>query len=159
MATSAESQLTDAKGTPVGGDLQFSTMTVAGRQYGIDVTMVQEIVRPMPMTKIPLAPPYIYGLINLRGQVVTAIGLMELFGIPGKPPEGLMNVICKHEDNLISLLVEEIGDVVEVNSSSFEPTPNTISPDLKKFLSGIYKFNDSLLSIIDISAIMEVLDS
>ena len=91
-----------------GAELQFSTFYIADRLYGIDVTQVQEIVKPMAMTKIPLSPDYVRGLINLRGQVATAIGLRELFGISEAPPEFFMNVVCRLDGSLMSFHVDKI---------------------------------------------------
>ena len=137
---------------------QFSTFYLAGRHYGIDVTRVQEVVQAMPITPIPLALEYVVGLINLRGQVTTAIGLRELFGLDDKPPSQFMNVVCRIDGSLISLQADEIGDVVEVMASDFEPTPQTVPSDIRRFMSGIYKTSDSLLSIIDIDRIGKFLN-
>jgi len=138
--------------------VQYSTFVIAGRLYGIDVTRVQEVVRPMLMTRIPLAPNYIVGLINLRGQVATAIGLRELFGLPAKQTDNLMNVVCKTSGALLSFLVDEIGDVIEVKKSDYESPPSTIAPNVRKFISGVYKTTGTLLSVIDIEPIAKHLD-
>lgn len=140
------------------GSRQFSTFYVAGRLYGIDVTRVQEVVRPMHITPIPLAPEYVVGLINLRGQVTTAIGLRELFGIKVSPSQEFMNVVCRIDGSLISLQADEIGDVVEVMEKDFELTPQTVPTEVRQFMSGIYKISDSLLSIIDIDRIGKFLN-
>ncbi len=146
-------------GSSLGGDsVQYSTFIIAGRLYGIDVTRVQEVVRPMLMTRIPLAPSHIVGLINLRGQVATAIGLRELFNLPTKQNDDLMNVVCKTSGALLSFLVDEIGDVVEVKKSDYEPAPSTIAPNVRKFISGVYKTTGTLLSVIDIDPIAKHLD-
>lgn len=132
---------------------QFSTFYVGERFYGIDVTRVQEVVRPLPITPIPLAPNYVRGLINLRGQVATAIGLRELFGIASTSHEQLMNVVCRIDGNLIALQADEIGDVLEADQKDYEITPQTVPKDVQRFMSGIYKVAGSLLSIIDIERI------
>ena len=132
---------------------QYSTFFVSGRLYGIDVKKVQEIVRPMPMTKIPLSQDFVVGLINLRGQVATAISLHKLFGLEADPGKELMNVICKMDGHLISLLVDDIGDVVEVDNTSYEPTPITIHGAVRKFMLGVHKTDHNLLSVLDIEEI------
>ncbi|MCX6125235.1 MAG: chemotaxis protein CheW [Proteobacteria bacterium] len=119
----------------------------------MDVTRVQEIVRPMIMTTIPLAPVYVRGLINLRGQVATAIGLRELFELKYDAPAELMNVVCKHENALLSLQVDSIGDVVEVSEDLYESTPQTVAVRVKQFMAGIYKMPGQLLSIIDMDEV------
>lgn len=159
MQQTAELKLVNGSDAKSGNQTQqFSTFYVANRLYGIDVTRVQEVVRPMPMTPIPLAPEYVRGLINLRGQVATAIGLRQLFGLKGEEPTEFMNVVCKVEGILISLQVDEIGDVIEVEKNYFEPSPKTISDEIKKFMSGIYKLSDSLLSTIDVDRINKFLN-
>lgn len=159
MQSTAETISPSGKLTPSTHDtLQFSTFIIANRLYGIDVTRVQEVVRPMPMTPIPLAHNYVRGLINLRGQVATAIGLRELFNIADHAPDTFMNVVCKFDGSLISLQVDEIGDVVEVQSSNYEATPQTVPDNVRKFMSGIYKTSGSLLSIIDIDRVYKFLN-
>ena len=139
--------------------LQYSTFYVADYLYGIPVTRVQEIVKPMEMATVPLSENHVRGLINLRGQVTTAIGLRELFGIETPTPEAQMNVVCKAEGQLISLQVDRIGDVMDVEESWFEDNPQTIPERTKRYLSGVYKVKGKLLSILDIDKIMKFLNS
>ena len=135
---------------------QFSTFFVAGRLYGLDVTSVQEITQPLPVTKVPLSPNFVSGLINLRGQIATAIELRELFSLTEESQsENLMNVVCRGDGVLLSLIVDKIGDVMEVDDKLFESTPETIHPTVSKFMSGVYKISGSLLSILDIGKIVE----
>lgn len=150
----SDSKLTSEKRPKSSSEkVQYSTFIIAGRLYGIDVTKVQEVVRPMPITPVPLAPAYISGLINLRGQVATAIGLRQLFELPSRPSDELMNVVCKAHGALLSFQVDEIGDVVEVEKSEFEETPAIIHESIKRFLGGIYKVNSTLLSVLEIDPI------
>lgn len=134
---------------------QYSTFKVAGRLYGIDVVKVQEVVKPMPMTIVPMAPDFVKGLINLRGQVATAIGLRELFNLPVEDASELMNVVCQFSGRLVSFLVDEIGDVIEVPKSDFEDTPKTIPQVVGKHMDGVYKVQNSLLSILNIDSIFK----
>jgi purine-binding chemotaxis protein CheW len=137
---------------------QFTTFIVSGRLYGIDVQSVQEVTKSLLITSVPLAPNYIHGLINLRGQIATAVSLRELFELKDPPPSEFMNVVCRLDGVLISLLVDQIGDVIELNQSSFEPTPDTVSVKVARFMDGIYKIPGQLLSIIDVNKILEVLN-
>lgn len=151
LSTTSESSLkTSAR--------QYSTFTIDGRLYGIDVMKVQEVTKPLQVTLMQTAPPYIKGLINLRGQIATAIGLRELFGIKeGGTPEK-MTVVCKIEDVLLSLLVDNIGDVIEVHDKNFEPAPQTIPMNIRSFMQGVYKTDDAILSILSLDAILTELD-
>lgn len=136
---------------------QFSTFYIADRLYGIDVMKVQEITKELAMTDVPSAPIYVYGLINLRGQIATAIGLREMFGVQEGDSITKMNVICNVDGLLLSLLVDRIGDVVEVEENSFEPPPQTLPQSIKRFMSGIYKTPGALLSILDINKVSEAI--
>ncbi len=139
---------------------QFSTFYIGGRLYGLDVMAVQEVTKSLPTTKVPLAPNFVRGLINLRGQVATAIALKNLFDLPdddSKALEESMNVVCRGEDMLLSFVVDEIGDVIEVEEDLFEPTPDTVSDSVKRFMSGVYKIPGDLLSILEIKKITDVL--
>lgn len=138
---------------------QFSTFFVSDRLYVIDVMSVQEITKMMTATKVPLAPTFVHGLINLRGQIATAVGLRELFDLRDNSRSSEpMNVVCKGEGMLLSLLVDQIGDVIEVDDSNFESTPETITPAVGRFMQGVYKIPGSLLSIIEVKKIIDVLN-
>ncbi len=137
---------------------QFSTFTIDGRLYGIDVMKVQEVTKPLQVTHMQTAPNFIKGLINLRGQIATAIGLRELFGLKDDSTNEKMTVVCKIEDVLLSLLVDNIGDVVEVSDKSFEPTPQTVSPGIRSFMQGVYKTEEGILSVICMDSILKELD-
>lgn len=136
---------------------QYSTFFVCERLYGIDVMKVQEVLKPQPLTKMPLAPRFVHGLINLRGQIATAIGLRELFDIQEKKSSESMNVVCRLNDTLISLMVDRIGDVVEVTEENFENAPDTVPENVRRFMSGVYKTPTELLSVIDIEKLNQIL--
>lgn len=135
---------------------KLATFYVGASLFGIDVMQVQEVTGPSRVVRVPLAPKFVRGLINLRGQIATALGLRELFAIDPGPRDGEMSVVCRIEGNLVSLIVDSIGDVLELESSLFEKAPDTIpggASGLKRFVKGIYKMNGTLLSVVDLEAI------
>src|SRR5208337_5408307 len=100
---------------------QFCTFSVADLCLAIDVLEVQEVIRYQEMTRVPLVPKVVRGLINLRGQIVTAIDLRLRLGMTERPADQLpMNVVVRTDDGALSLLVDEIGDVIEVEEKTFE---------------------------------------
>lgn len=137
---------------------QFSTFWVDDRLYGVNIKTVQEITKSMNVTQVPLAPGFIKGLINLRGQIATAVGLRELFEIEQNPGSGKINVVCKSESYLLALVVDEVGDVLELEDKLFEQTPETVSMGVSRFMSGVYKLPNNLLSVIDIQKIIDYLN-
>lgn len=137
---------------------QLSTFTLDGRLYGIDVMKVQEVTRPLQITLMQTAPSFIKGVINLRGQIATAVGLRELFGLRNDDSIKKMTVVCKIEDVLLSLQVDNIGDVLEVQEKDFEPTPMTIPAEIRNYMSGIYKTDEGILSVISLDSVLRELD-
>jgi purine-binding chemotaxis protein CheW len=132
------------------GTQQFSTFFLDGLFLGVEVLKVQEVIRFQEMTRVPLAPRVIQGLINLRGQIVTAIDLRHRLQLTPRPADQLpMNVVVRTDDGAVSLLVDEIGDVVEVDESTFEPPPATIDGVARDLIRGVFKLDDRLLLIID----------
>lgn len=134
---------------------QFSTFCLEGRTYGIDVMQVQEVTKPLPITPIRRAPSFVKGLINLRGQIATAIGLRELFGLTADQSLEKMTVVCRVDDVLLSLLVDSIGDVMELTESSYEPVPSTVSSHMAGFIEGVYKTETAIISVIGLRKVTE----
>lgn len=130
---------------------QFCTFYLDKLLFGVELKGVQEVIRSLEMTKVPLAPEVVSGLINLRGQIVTAVNLRLRLELEPAPPGALaMNVVVRSEDGAVSLLVDEIGDVVEVEESSFEPPPETLHGSVRSMILGIHKLDDRLMHVLDI---------
>jgi len=129
---------------------QFCTFYVRGLFLGLEVTCIQEVIRYQPLTVVPLTPPVIAGLMNLRGQIVTAIDLRHRLGLPPRDAaERPINVVVRTPDGAVSLLVDEIGDVIEVGEDSFERPPETLSDDARALVRGAYKLKGRLLLVLD----------
>ena len=117
---------------------------------------VQEVTKALPASNVPLAPNYVKGLINLRGQLAVGVGLRELFLLEAKSQETEpMNVVCSSDGVLLALIVDQIGDVIEVDDGLFEPTPETVTENVSQFMTGVYKVPGTLLSILDVKKIVE----
>jgi purine-binding chemotaxis protein CheW len=129
---------------------QFCTFFVNGLFFGVEVLKVQEVIRYQEMTQVPLAPPTIQGLINLRGQIVTAIDLRRRLELEARASQELpMNVVVRSDDGAISLLVDEIGDVVEIHDDIYERPPETLKGVARELIQGVYKLKERLLLILD----------
>jgi len=129
---------------------QFCTFYLNGLFFGVEVLRVQEVIRYQEMTGVPLAPRMIEGLINLRGQIVTAIDLRRRLELPARASGELpMNVVVRSEDGAVSLLVDEIGDVVEIKDDIYERPPETLTGVARELIQGVYKLKDRLLLILD----------
>jgi purine-binding chemotaxis protein CheW len=129
---------------------QFCTFFLNGLFFGVEVLKVQEVIRYQQMTRVPLASRTIRGLINLRGQIVTAIDLRRRLDLPARTGEALpTNVVVRTEDGAVSLLVDEIGDVVEIADDVYERPPETLKGVARELVTGVYKLKDRLLLILD----------
>jgi purine-binding chemotaxis protein CheW len=129
---------------------QFCTFYLDKLLFGVDLQKVQEVIRYLELTAIPLAPDVVSGLMNLRGQIVTAIDLRRRLELPSRPDDRLpMNVVIRSADGAVSLLVDKIGDVVEVDDDSFERPPETLQGKVREVILGVHKLDKQLLHVLD----------
>ena len=136
---------------------QFCTFYLDKLLFGVELKGVQEVIRSLDMTQVPLAPAVVSGLINLRGQIVTAVNLRRRLELAPAPPKMLaMNVVVRSADGSVSLLVDEIGDVVEVEQDSFEPAPETLLPSVRTVIIGVHKLQGRLMHVLDVEKACEM---
>ncbi len=138
-------------------DLAYCTFELDGLFFGVEVLQVQEVIRYQRMTAVPLAHPVVSGLINLRGQVVTAVDLRRRLGMAERPAGELpMNVVVRTDDGPVSLLVDEIGDVIDVEDTGFETAPETLDPLTRELVIGVYKLETRLLLVLDVDRALQL---
>ncbi len=128
---------------------QLCTFTVGDLRLGVDVADVREVLRRQPTTPVPLARAEVAGLINLRGEIVTALDLRRRFEMDPADPERHMNVVLVTEDEPVSLIVDSIGEVVTVSDDDFERPPDTASAATAELILGAYKLDGQLLLLLD----------
>jgi purine-binding chemotaxis protein CheW len=136
---------------------QFATFFVDSLLFGVEVLRVQEVLRYQEMTPVPSAAEVVEGLINLRGQIVTAIDVRRRLALrPRESTRTPMNMVVRSDDGAVSLLVDEIGDVLDVEESAFEPVPDNVAPGIRDLTTGVYKLKDRLLLILDTSKTVDI---
>jgi len=136
---------------------QYCTFHLDNLFFGVEVQKVQEVIRYQEMTRVPLASAVVQGLINLRGQIVTAIDLRRRLQLKPRPEGQLpMNVVVRTDDGPLSLLVDEIGDVLEVASDSFERPPEMLRGVSRELIRGAYKLKDRLLLTLDTERAVQI---
>lgn len=136
---------------------QFCTFFLDGLRFGVDVQKVQEVVPYQEMTRVPLAPPTIRGLLNLRGQIVTGIDLRRRLELAERPADCLpMNVVLRGEDRPVSFLVDEIGEVIEVSADASKPPPDTLRGRARELIQEVYRLPDELLLILDTAKTLDL---
>jgi purine-binding chemotaxis protein CheW len=135
---------------------QYATFEVAGQLFGVEVAQVQEVLSFSEYTSVPLAPPAVGGLFNLRGQVIAAVDLRVQLGLARQAMEGpVMNVILRGDDEPVSLLVDRIGEVVDLDEANFEPPPDTLTGPTRKLVVGIFKMDGRLMLALDVNSAVD----
>ena len=136
---------------------QFCTFHVHGLYFGIEVAKVQEVMQHRATEQVPLATSVIEGLINLRGQIVTAIDLRRRLNLPerseSQPP---LHVVVRTDEGPVSLLVDEIGDVLEVDQGNFEPPPESLQGTARELILGAHKLEGKLLLVLNMEKTIDL---
>jgi purine-binding chemotaxis protein CheW len=139
---------------------QFCTFYLDKLLFGVELEKVQEVIRYLEITQIPLAPRVVSGLMNLRGQIVTGIDLRRRLDLTDRPDGTTpMNVVIRSADGAVSLLVDEIGDVVEVTDESFERPPETLQGKVREVILGVHKLDKHLMHVLNTERACETAES
>ncbi len=151
--TAAEKETVSA-----GGNKEFLTATVGKQVFGIPVLQVQDVLREQKVTRVPLAPKEVAGSLNLRGRIVTAINLRHKLSMPDTPSEmKTMYIVVEHKNELYSLIVDSVGEVLSLPDRDFEKTPATLESSWRALALGIYRLKEQLLVILDVPGMLEAL--
>jgi purine-binding chemotaxis protein CheW len=136
---------------------QFCTFYLDHLLFGVESLKVQEVVTYRELRPVPLAPPVVSGLMNLRGQVVVALELRRQLELPERPVD--MTPIClvvRAASGTVCLLADEVGNVVEVDEQTFEASPETLSPRLRTVILGVHKLEHKLMHVLDTDQACEI---
>lgn len=130
---------------------QYCTFVLDGHLFGVPVSSVQEVLKSQEVTPVPLAPHEVSGLINLRGQIVTTIDLRSRLGIPARDEDAssVCVVVRTGDGSAVSLVVDEIGDVLEPSQESFEAAPETVPSHMRVMVTGVCKLESQLMLALD----------
>jgi len=136
---------------------QVCTFQIAGSWYGLDVAHVREVVLPQALTTVPLSHHAVAGLINLRGQIVTAIDLRRRLGLPDRTSQTpSVNVVIETEDGAVSLIADDVGDVLSLSRDDFELPPETLRDPARSLTLGVYKLPERLLVLLAAERLVEL---
>ncbi len=136
---------------------QFVTFTIGSQLCGIPVLQVRDVLAPQEITPIPLAPPAVAGSLNLRGRIVTSVDLRVRLGLPtGGVGQDRMSIVVEHHGDLYSLIIDSVGEVLELSSEKLKRVPATLDASWSRFSTGIYRLDDGLLLVLDIDSILEI---
>lgn len=135
---------------------EFVTMTIKGQLFGIPVALVQDVLGPQKINRIPLAPKEVAGSLNLRGRIVTAIDVRRRLGLPALDDGTSMSVVVEQGTELYSLIIDSVGEVLNLPDSEFERNPANLDPCWRDVTTGIYQLDGQLMVIIDIARLLNL---
>ncbi len=136
---------------------QFVTFTIGGQLCGIPVLQVRDVLAPQEITPIPLAPPAVAGSLNLRGRIVASVDLRVRLGLPaGDVGQDRVSVVVEHHGDLYSLIIDSVGEVLELSSKKLERVPATLGASWSRFSNGIYRLDDGLLLVLDVDSVLDI---
>lgn len=136
---------------------QYCTFLLEGNVFGAPVAKVQEVIQQHLMTPVPLAPEMVAGLVNLRGQIVCAIDLRRRLQLPERAAEQIpMGVVVRTSRGTVSLLVDEIGDVIEITEDAYENPPENLQGVAREVIDGVYKLPEYLLLALDVDRVVSL---
>lgn len=134
---------------------QLVTFRLENETYGINVMHVQEVLRISEIAPVPGAPPYVLGIINLRGNVVTVIDTRSRFGLPpGDIDDNSRVVIIEAEKQVVGILVDSVAEVVELRGSEIDAAPNVGNEDSSKYIQGVATRENDLLIVVDLNKLL-----
>ena len=135
---------------------EFVTMTIDDQWFGIPVSSVQDVLGTQNIARIPLAPPDVAGSLNLRGRIVTAIDPRVRLGLPARgKDESVMSVVVEHGGELYSLLIDQVGEVLNLPADRYEHNPASLDGRWRDISAGVYRLDDRLLVVLDVDRLLE----
>ena len=139
-----------------GNDHDFVTMRLDGQLFGISVMAVQDVLRKLKVSPVPLSPDVIAGSLNIRGRIVTALAMRKRLNIPqNEQNDTAMYVVVEYHNELYALVVDSVGDVLNLPMAQFEKPPANMDVGWRNVASGVFKLDQELLVILDVSALIE----
>ncbi len=131
-------------------------MRLDGQLFGLPVEVVQDVLLPHKITRVPMSTPEVAGLINLRGRIVTVINMRAKLGLPEVNAENHMEIVIEVENELYSLVVDGVDEVLTLYSSEFEPTPPNLAPLWKCVSCGVYRMENELMVVLDVPSLFYI---
>jgi purine-binding chemotaxis protein CheW len=135
--------------------MQLVTFRLKDERYGINVMQVQEVLRISEIAPVPGAPPYVLGIINLRGNVVTVIDTRSRFGLPPVEMDDASRiVIIECDQQVVGILVDSVAEVVELRLSEIDTAPNVGNEESSRYIQGVVTRDDDLLIVVDLNKLL-----
>ncbi len=134
---------------------EYVTVTVGSQKFGLPIARVRDVFVLSRMTRVPLAPDDVAGIINLRGRIVTAIDMCHRLGLSKREQTAPMAVGIDSDGESYGLIIDSAGEVLKLGADTAEPVPVNLDDRLKRVSSGIHRLDDGLLVILDVDRLLD----
>ena len=139
---------------------EYVTVTIGDQLFGLPIFRVQDVFVPERLTRVPLAPPEVAGILNLRGRVVTAVDMRVRLDFGTRPPGApVMAIGIEFKGEFYGLLVDAVGEVMHLPNNTCEAKPTNFDPRLSKVAAGIYRLEGQLLIVLDVDRLLDIKNS
>jgi len=136
---------------------EYVTAMIGGQLFGLPVLCVQDVFKPERLTRVPLAPPEIAGVLNLRGRIVTLIDMRGRLGLDKSERDGPpMAIGVESRGEYYGLLIDSVGEVLKLDDDTREPNPINLDPRLARVSSGIHRLEGQLLMVVDVERVLDI---
>jgi len=136
---------------------EYVTATIGGQLFGLPILRVQDVFKPERLTRVPLAPPEIAGVLNLRGRIVTLIDMRGRLGLDKSEHDDTpMAIGVDSRGEYYGLLIDSVGEVLKFDDDTREPNPINLDPRLARVSSGIHRLEGQLLMVIDVDRVLDI---
>jgi purine-binding chemotaxis protein CheW len=150
-----EAKMTEEKKKLDTALIQLVTFSIDGEEFGVEILKVQEIIRMMDITRVPRAPRFVEGVINLRGKVIPIVDLRKRFGLePRKRDKDTRIIVIEISSMIVGFIVDSVSEVLRIPASTIEPSPPVVSSLDSEYISGVGKLEDRLLILLDLDRLL-----
>ena len=139
-----------------GEEIEYVTVSIGDQLFGLPISRVQDVFSPDRLTRVPLAPPEVAGVLNLRGRIVTAIDMRVRLGLPSREPGHTpMAVGIDHQGEAYGLLIDQVGEVMKLPVAGREPNPANLDPRWAEISDGVHRLDGQLLVVLDVEVTLD----
>jgi len=136
---------------------EYVTALIGGQLFGLPILRVQDVFAPERLTRVPLAPGEIAGVLNLRGRIVTLIDMRHRLGLAKRDDEqAVMALGVESRGESYGLLIDSVGEVLKLDDMAREPNPSNLDPRLASVSTGIYRLDGQLLMVLDVDRVLDI---
>lgn len=137
------------------GQIQYVTVFIGGQLFGLPIHKVHDVFVPESMTRVPLSAPEVAGVLNLRGRIVTAINMRRRLGLPLREGNhGIMAVGIEYRGESYGLIIDEVGEVLNLDSSGREANPANLDARWAEISGGVHRLSGQLMVILDVERVL-----